>query len=339
MELKSIIKKAVKVVLPDKLIIILKRNRLKLSVIAAYNYDFKRYFIYSDTNGSDTAIKLIGKIIREYHVIEKGLTMPQSRLGFGKDLILSICSDCVKYIANYGTEDEQLKCAIGVIYEYKEYHDDYKYELDANILSAIENLKNTGIGVSPLPQRKMTKEDYFSLSQSDFKQFSNSRSSIRNYTDENITEESLTDAFKLARNTPSACNRQSWRTYTITEKTQIGRLLEIQGGNRGFGHLTNKLIVVTGEVGVFSGIAERNQVFIDGGMYAMNLLYALHYYKIAACILNCSTWIEKDIELRKSCKIKDSEVFIAMIACGIPPETFMIASSKRYEIAKTNKIL
>ena len=55
-----------------------------------------------------------------------------------------------------------------------------------------------------------------------------------------------------------------------TNKNQIAKILEVQGGNRGFGHLANRLIIITSEVGVFTGVAERNQVYIDGGMYARN---------------------------------------------------------------------
>jgi len=103
--------------------------------------------------------------------------------------------------------------------------------------------------------------------------------------------------------------------------------------------LTNKLIIVASELGVFTGQEERNQAYIDGGIYLMNLVYSLHYNKIGACILNCSNSIEKDIELRKLSMIKESEVFIAMVACGIPPETFKIATSTRYSLDKTNVII
>jgi nitroreductase len=115
--------------------------------------------------------------------------------------------------------------------------------------------------------------------------------------------------------------------------------LEIQGGNRGFGHLVNKLMVITSETGVFSSESERNQAFIDGGIYAMNLLYSLHYYNIACCILNCSNTVEKDRRLRELCGVKESEVFISMVSLGMPPNDFKAAASIRYPIEKTNKIV
>ena len=71
----------------------------------------------------------------------------------------------------------------------------------------------------------------------------------------------------------------------------------------------------------------------------MNLLYALHFKKIATCPLNCSTTPEKDKKLRLLCNIPPSEVFIVMIACGIPPDNFKLASSPRYDITITNEFV
>ena len=339
----DLIKKILKAILPLKLFDFLKTRKMIASILfnlfRAYQYDFKLYYKFSDIKGNGTSTNLIGEIIRKYHVIEKGLTMPQTRLGFGKELVLSLCEVCEKFILNFGKTDEQLLHAIGVLLEYKKWHDSQNYQLDAKIVAAIQILEGYSTSAKVIPQKEFTKAEYFDKVESDFFQFSNTRSSIRNFTAEDIPLNKILNILELARNTPSACNRQSWRTYVYVDKDLISKILDIQGGNRGFGHLTNKLIVVASELGVFTGLEERNQVYIDGGIYLMNLVYALHYHKIAACILNCSNFIEKDRQLRKLCKIKESEVFIAMVACGIPPESFKVAISKRYSLDKTNVIV
>ncbi len=56
--------------------------------------------------------------------------------------------------------------------------------------------------------------------------------------------------------------------------------------------------------------------------------------------MNCSTSPQKDKQLRSICRIKESEVFIAMVTCGIPPESFKVAVSKNwYNLEKTNTIV
>lgn len=330
------IKKKLKKILPIRITLFIQKIIFTKWVKQGFLYDYDRYIIHSDNAESDTSTKLIGKIIREYHVIEKGLTMPERRLGFGKDRIISLCNICIRYIKMYKTDEPQLQHAISVLLEYKKLHETEHFLLDKEILDAIAKVESYNIHTGASQQLTFSKEEYFASINKDFVRFSNSRKSIRNFTSEPISQSQIIHALELARNTPSACNRQSWRTYVYSDKELIKQILEIQGGNRGFGHLTNKLIIICGEVGMFCGQAERNEVFIDGGMYAMNLLYALHYNKIGACILNCSTTVEKDTLLRKYVSIKPSEVFIAMIACGNPPDTFSVPISKRYELFNTN---
>lgn len=299
----------------------------------------KRYLSFSRTFDSESVDKMIGSIILQYHVIEKGLTMPESTPGFGRERVISLCNDCIKCLKKHGQDDEQLNHAIGVILEYEDYHKSRGFILDNSITKSITSLRESlQWEVRKSIQKEITREEYFSKLQLPFHAFSNSRSSVRNYSDENVPISRILDALNLACNAPSACNRQSWRTYVFSDKTMIIRLLEMQGGARGFGHLANKLILVTGELGLFCNSNERNQVYIDGGIYSMNLLYAIHSSEIAACILNCSFTPAKEKEIKEYGKIRKSEVLISMIVCGIPPDNFKIASSPRYRIVKTNTV-
>ncbi|WP_147677613.1 nitroreductase family protein [Algibacter pacificus] len=327
--------------LPASVISFLKKiQSIKLlkQLKVSYNYDLKRYSKHSDTLKTDSSSKLIGKIIRRYHVIEKGLTMPDTRLGFGKDRLIKLIENCIDYVEKYGTEDIQIKHAISVILEYEFFHRAMNFQLDDNLIYEINRVKNLEVTSNISEQRKESKDSYFKYTNSSFKEFALSRSSIRNFTEEEVSLDVIKNALELAQSAPSACNRQCWRTYVFTNKNKMNEILKVQGGNRGFGHLANKLIVIASDMSMFTNGDERNQVYVDGGIYAMNLLYALHYNNLAACILNCSNSVEKDLKLRQMCQIKDSEVFVAMIICGHPPENFKIAVSERYALEVTNTI-
>ena len=337
--MKGLIKETIKKVLPESIFYFLKKLKYKRGLSKEYKYDFNRYLKYADSFLSFSEQTSLGSIIRNYHVVEKGLTMPEPRLGFGKELLLRLINECLIYITHYGDSNEQLKHAVHVIAEYEQFHHNRNFQLDDIVIEKINALRAIVTDFSPSNQRKISKETFFSEKNSSFPEFARSRSSVRNYALEDLPVERVLDAIELARTTPSACNRQCWRTYIFEEKELISKILLEQGGNRGFGHLANKLIVITAEVGVFTGPRERNEVYIDGGMYAMNLLYCMHYYEIVGCILNCSNDIQKDLRLRNLCKIKDSEVFIAMISCGLPADKFSVAISPRYTLGNTNQII
>ncbi|WP_025761928.1 nitroreductase family protein [Dyadobacter tibetensis] len=327
--MKTLVKKWI----PYPVILFFKTHIERINLLRAYLHDAERFLYHSSMLQYDNqGIKLVATIIRNYHVIEKGLTMPETRLGFGQDRMLQLIDQCIRYISYFDRNDEQIKHASQVIAEYITFHEENNYQLNKAIISKYNDLILKYGRIDASSQISISREDYFAKTNKSFLEFSSSRSSIRNYCNEEIPIQKITDSIDIARNTPSACNRQTSRVYVYTDKQQISKILEIQGGNRGFGHLANKLIIMTAELGVFNSVSERNQAFIDGGMYAMNILYSLHYHQVAGCILNCSTDPKKDKELRRVCGIKESEVFIAMISCGIPPKTFKIASSKRFSM-------
>lgn len=340
MTLKRILKRMVIRILPTRTYKIIQSNLGSKKIIAQLNqakrYDIDRILKHTMPTKKDDINQLIGLIIREYHVIEKGLTMPEPRLGFGKEILMDLIKNCLIFTSKYAHKEEQLMHAISVVIEYELFHEKNNYILDNEIVLMIEKLKFSFSDIEISNQKEVTQTNYFSNIDSPFPEFSWSRSSVRNYSNENVDINSIIAALDIARSTPSACNRQPWRTYVFDSKNQILSILNLQGGNRGFGHLSNKLIIICSEISMYAPIEERNGAYVDGGMYAMNLLYALHYKKIAACILNCSFSIEKDKKMRKLSGIKESEVFIAMITCGIAPESFKITNSYRYNLMKTN---
>lgn len=312
---------------------IIPKSVLQLKeAIGYYRYDLTRFLQHSALGGAKNRQQLLGKIIERYHSIEKGLTMPEGRMGFGVQQMLKLITDCIRYIQLYGNQDEQLKHAVGVIFEYEEHHKTNVFEIDNDIQNLILELKLLTENVSACKQVEISREEYFQHMNSPFPVFAKSRASVRNYSSEDVSLEALVQAIEIAQSAPSACNRQTSRVYIYTKKEEVDQILKIQGGNRGFGHLANKVIVITAELGVFGFLSERNQAFVDGGIFAMNILYALHFKEIGACILNCSIDPYKDKSLRSICKVKESESFVAMISCGLLPEKIKLASSKRHPV-------
>lgn len=308
---------------------------------SSFYYDFIRYYKFGSNLGiNNSEQKYIGHIVKRYHVIEKGLTMPETRLGFGKKIVNDLVRMCNEFIDSYDNENTQLINAVSVLLEYKKFHQQNSYKLSKTLIKSIDDLdfrmKNR---VLPQEQINTTKEEYFKEVNSVFNVFSNSRKSIRNYSSDALPISKIIDSVDLVKNTPTSCNRQSNRVYVYTEKDKIRKILEKQGGSRGFLELVDKLIVVVSELGVYEGVRERNQAYVDGGIFVMNLLYALHFNKVVCCVLNCGFSKEIDLALRKITKIKESECFVAMISCGEAKDNFKIAASHRDSIDKSIKII
>lgn len=273
---------------------------------------------------------MLGKIIADYHVIEKGLTMPESRDGFGADKIAGLVDNCLLYMDCYGDANEQVRYALSVLVEYDAVHKSANFKLDSKVQEKLDLAALKGSASSN--QISVSAKDYFPDPNCGFGEFSQSRRSVRNYSGKEVSVDEIKKAVALAQNTPSSCNRQGTRVYVVSSRGKIDQLLSIQHGNRGFGHLANKFIIVTGALGYSFGRYERHLAYIDGGMYLMNLLYALHNRGIVACPLNSYFPHKVEDEFKTIFNIPDEEVLIGIISCGYAPDSFKIAYSYRSDV-------
>ena len=153
-------------------------------------------------------------------------------------------------------------------------------------------------------------------SQFPFKKFSDSRSSIRDYSETMVDSNLILEALNIAKNTPSACNRQPWKVHIISNKKFINDILTLQNGFKGYGENLRTLLLITSNNRFLSSIHERNQGFIDAGLYSMNLMYAFHSLGIATCPLNAALSLENDLKVRRILNISDNENLCMFIALG-----------------------
>ena len=308
-----------------------------LVILSYFFYDAKRFLANSAYKRNKTKSSLLATIIITYHIIEKGLTMPGMYLGFGRKKLLELIYLCNEFVKNYGKEEQQLNVAVSVIAEYKKVHEDFSFKLDEKLLSEINALLDL-FEIEPSCQIEMTRERYYSDLNASFEVFSASRHSVRNFSGA-ISKEQIIKAVELANNAPSACNRQFIRVHCISDRELIKSCLSFQNGNRGFGHLADKLLIITADISSVTQ-QERNDAYTNAGIYVMNLSYALHKNKVAHCMLNWSVSPSTDLKLRNflnstNIKISSAESIALFIACGDVPECFKLTVSKRKSVNET----
>lgn len=270
-------------------------------------------------------------IVANYHVIEKSLSMPDFQYGRGKERVLVVCGDLIKYRElGYDVNNIQYVGALQAIEEYNRIHKEAGYALDANLQNAINEVLN-GVTIPTHCQPKVSNDEFFKYANSDFADFAQSRHSCRSYSDKNIPISVIESCIDLARTTPTPCNRQPNKTYVVNNPQMIERIIQIQGGGVGFAEKANKLLIITCRISSF-GYPEMNETYKSGGMYTMNLLFALHHYHIGACPLEWGEHAHKDDMLRKLINIPDNEVVIMLVSVGYPLSEFKYAASKRNNV-------
>lgn len=299
-----------------------------------YRFDKRKFVKYSQsvrTSGQDHALTSIALYT---HIIEKGLTMPETRFGFGQETALKLIRLCRSWKQSSDQLNPFYVTAVKTVLEYHLFHRKAEYQFSEPFLSELESfVKDNNRFTASESLIFNDAKHYFSDYEKSFPEFARSRHSVRCFSNEDIPTQLIIDSIELAQCAPSACNRQSTRVHIITDKTDIAKILSIQSGNRGFGHLTNKLLIITYRISSYTIVKERNLGFIDSGIFTMNLLYALHYHQIGACVLNWCNSPKDDAKLRTIIHIDDNEYITLFIACGrVPDHSFSVAKSQRLKV-------
>ncbi|MPM22501.1 hypothetical protein SDC9_68956 [bioreactor metagenome] len=274
------------------------------------------------------AINLRSSITMGYHGIEKGFCKPKFRFGFGKNAIQSLGVYLLEYYnKGYNMQDQRVKTAIGVLEKYCEIHEGKSEYLNSvkSILDSIhvpKSAQNVGL-------KQYDREKIINSVKSDFQSLALNRMSVRDYGEEVVDKNLIEEALQIAMKTPSVCNRQTWMVHLITDSILLKRVLEIQGGFSGNGANLSNVILVTTNAKYFSGSIERNQGYIDGGIYLMSVVYALTYKGMATCILNAAFDYKREKEIRVLLGIDESELLIGFVTIGNYPGKFKCPVSVR----------
>ncbi len=298
----------------------------------AYFHDALRFARNSATFSFKKHSKLIGRIVRYYHSLEKGLSLPDVKPVFGQPIALRLMRLVLVAEREGLGGHAQIRAARAVL-------KDYTRHIGSPAASAIPGLLELAVEEESKANSTggvdvVACDELFRQANGPFPELLKARRSIRWFTDESVDEHLLVRAIEMAQQSPSVCNRQAGRaTYTL-DRNKIKAALALQDGNRGFGSSIRALFIVTSDLSVFGGPDERNQVFVDGGLFSMTLMYALCYLGLGACPLNWMVDPARDSKLRRLAGIKSCESIVMLMAVGHIPETVKIARSCRNDLGK-----
>lgn len=335
MEMVNCMKKLIKKLLPQKIRnILIGKYYNKYLLKRNYKFDMKKYLKYSfDFGVEKTKRHYEADLIFYYHKIEKALSLPNPRVGFGKSVIEELIKKLEHYTHHYGWDEVSL-ISLNTLEAYYKFNKENNVDLP-DLLNTIKTFKKnieSNNQVNSGGVIEINRNDIAKMSNINFKDFVYSRYSIRNFAPGEVSLDLIEEAVYIAQKTPSVCNRQSARVYVYSDENIKKEVLKYQNGNAGFGEHADKILIVTEDLRDFRGAIERNQCFIDGGLYSMTLLYALHSLGVGACPLNLCLNYKTELKLKEVAKIDDHEALIMMIVVGNIPEKLKVAASPRRKV-------
>jgi nitroreductase len=316
--------------------LLIGRMRIRVRLCANYLYDLRRF---QRSAGLGTALDremLQARIAKDYHRLEKGLALANPRPGFGSDVVARLLTAVPRFEQSHGA-CHATAAARGALTEYVAFHRDRGTRFPD--IEALLTLTPPGGGSTVTSGTvSVRRVDIHADAAIDFLRFASSRHSVRQFTGEPVSAEYIEQAIAAAMRSPSVCNRQTCRVHAATGAERMRRALGFQNGNRGFGDRAGAVLVLTSDMRGFTTIGERNQCWIDGGLFAMSLAYAFHAQGFGTCMLNWSMERTRDLEMRRALGIPDHESVILMMAIGVMPEEFSVARSPRRPLGEVLRI-
>jgi nitroreductase len=264
------------------------------------------------------------------HTIEKGLSLPNPHPIFGKNNIarvLHLLRNCdpdkVGKVA--------VQMAIGSLNEYLEFHN--KADISDPFLSEMASELTLVTARHKILANGGTK-DVICINQKihngllTYGEFLASRYSSRAFHKDPVPKELLEKIIQIAQQAPSQCNRQSARLHLYQDKQEISNLLTLQGGARGFSTDVSTLFVISNDLNSWVASGDRNQGYLDSGLFAMSLLFACHAHGLATCPLNFSKTNLAEHKFKKAARIPNGERVVMLVAVGFPANTPTLVAAR-----------
>ncbi|MFI2103378.1 polysaccharide pyruvyl transferase family protein [Isoptericola sp. NPDC019693] len=292
---------------------------------------------YDRARSADRISGARARMIFHAHAIEKGLSRSNFRPGFGKIAVPGLAKEMNSWLASgFSVDDPYLQSSAAVMKTYFERHAALETDVSAfrQLFSGaaqdlIDNTRHQEGGVLPAAQVRETRLD--SDDQRGFLDVVYGRRSVREFTDEPVSDGDVSRAVQIAMQSPSVCNRQAARVHQFEDPQIIQQVLDIQGGFNGYA-MPPRLLLVTADLDAFLFAPERNQPFVDGGLFMMSLLLGLTEVGLGSCSLNTAMGSAKDAAIRKIIDVPDNEVFISFVAVGHYDQQVLVPRSKRTHV-------
>lgn len=311
----------------------IKISLRKVKNITSLSYyfvkDFHFYYRCMWNSFQDKAF-LLAEITKEAHRVEKGLTYIKFRENYGKDCIFRLLRSLEKFRKYYynDIENVRIRWALQCLEEYSKRHsfENENYQQINGLLNKFSySVKKQVVAGSVC----VLKKDLLEAKDIDFANLAKIRVSIRQFKKLPVNKLVIMKCLEIAQETPSVCNRQGWKTHIIKD-TQILKLFKnIHNGFAKGEQYLDCLLAITIDQMFFEIPKERHQGYIDGGLYAMSLMYALTSQGLASCPLNANLTTLNLMKMSKVLNLKASEKFIMFIAVGHFRVNNLIAVSQR----------
>ena len=252
------------------------------------------------------------------HALEKGMGVPDVKRGYGQEKANKLVRVLYNIKESGDCESYEFKESLAVLKAYCNYQkrEGIKIqEIEEELVSLITNIEQNDCHGG---YQTLNRDVLLQGTKVDFEQFIQTRHSMRCFSNELILAEEIENAIRLAKQAPSACNRQPWKLY-YSMRRDVNKSIMSCVTPQSFLSQIPYFGVVTVDRSMFND-SEINQWYVNGGIFLAYLGLAFHHLGIGSCVLQYPVFSNTRNRLRSKLQIPGLEEIIAVIGYGKYPD-------------------
>jgi len=142
------------------------------------------------------------------------------------------------------------------------------------------------------------------------------RRSVRAFLAEPVPREVIDAAVDVARQSPSACNRQAFEFRVFDEPELVEDVVELAPGFEAHGRKVPAIIAVVGKYRAYHRERDMHVIYVDASLASMALVYAFESLGYASCCINWPSIPTRDRALAEWMSLDADEEVVMLIAVG-----------------------
>ena len=167
------------------------------------------------------------------------------------------------------------------------------------------------------------------ISYEDMLQLSMRRRSVRWFQDKKVPRTLIDKALLIARQSPSACNRQPFEYRIFDNPEIVQKVASIPMGADGYSHNIQCIAVLVGKQDNFFSPRDRHVIYIDASLSAMAFMFGLETVGLSSSVINWPDFEPLEIKMQKTLGLNSHERVVMLIAIGYAREDGGIPYSEK----------
>jgi nitroreductase len=155
---------------------------------------------------------------------------------------------------------------------------------------------------------------------------------VRTFLPEPVPHAVVDAAIEVARQSPSACNRQAFEFRVFDEPELVDEIVDLAPGFDPHGRKVPCILAVVGKYRAYFSERDMHVIYVDASLAVMGLVYAFETLGYASCCINWPSLPTRDAAMARFLGLDADEEVVMLLAIGRADSTVSSPYSEKASV-------